>query len=172
MSLEKKLANISTKCSSHHQAESEKTANKRCYYSHTLLRIHIIGGQRSVKISPPFLLHHSGSATRDFQSSISVEALLREYHLDGQGLHQQLLSSAMAQYSCLLHGRWTMAEDRSCLWRRPCTSWWYPQRSILTDMEDYKFLVVGSLWWGGREGGAILTNLWSPIMCILSSIWL
>ena len=73
MSSEKKLADISTKFSSHHQAESEKTANKCCYYSHTLLRIHIIGGQRSVKISPPSLLHHSGSATRDFQSSISVE---------------------------------------------------------------------------------------------------
>ena len=24
---------------------------------------------------------------------------------------------------------WTMAEDRSCWWRRPCTSRWYPQRS-------------------------------------------
>ena len=38
--------------------------------------IHIIGGQRSVRIAPPSLPpHHSGPATRDFQSSISVEAL-------------------------------------------------------------------------------------------------
>ena len=45
-------------------------------YSHTLLRIHVIGCQRSVRIAPPSLpLHHSGPATRDFQSSISVEAL-------------------------------------------------------------------------------------------------
>ena len=32
-------------------------------YSHALLRIHIIGGQRSVRITPPFLPpHHSGPA--------------------------------------------------------------------------------------------------------------
>ena len=38
--------------------------------------MHIIGGQRSVRIAPPSLSpHHSGPATRDFQSSISVEAL-------------------------------------------------------------------------------------------------
>ena len=33
-------------------------------YSHALLRIHIIGGQRSVRIAPPSLPpHHSGPAT-------------------------------------------------------------------------------------------------------------
>ena len=52
-------------------------------------------------------------AARDFQSSISVEAFLRSYHLDVQGLlPQQLLSPAMVQcggllcmlcYSRLLH---------------------------------------------------------------------
>ena len=47
------------------------------FYSHTLLRIHVIGGQRSVRIVPPSLPpHHSGPATRDFQSSISVESTL------------------------------------------------------------------------------------------------
>ena len=45
-------------------------------YSHTLLRIHIIGGQRLVRIAPPSLPpHHSDPAARDFQSSILVEAL-------------------------------------------------------------------------------------------------
>ena len=29
-----------------------------------------------------------------------------------------------------------------------------------------------TLWWGGREGGAILTDLWPPMTCILSSVWL
>ena len=66
--------------------------------------IHVIGGQRSVKITPLSLPpHHSGSATRDFHSSISVETLLCGYHLDVQALlHQQLLSSAVVQYSVLL----------------------------------------------------------------------
>ena len=46
-------------------------------YSHALLRIHVIWGQRSVRIAPPSLSpHHSGPATRDFQSSIPVEVLL------------------------------------------------------------------------------------------------
>ena len=37
-------------------------------YSRALLRIHIIGGQRSVWIAPPSLPpHHSGPATRDYQ---------------------------------------------------------------------------------------------------------
>ena len=75
-------------------------------YSHALLRIHVIGGgsQRSVRIAPPSLPpHHSSLATREFQSSISVETLVRGYHLDVQGLlHQQLQSSAMVQYSGLL----------------------------------------------------------------------
>ena len=75
-------------------------------YSHALLRIHVIGGggQRSVRIASPSLPpHHSSLATREFQSSISVEMLVRGYHLDVQGLlHQQLQSSAMVQYSGLL----------------------------------------------------------------------
>ena len=41
-------------------------------YSHTLLRITVIGGQRLVRIAPPSLPpHHSDPAARDFQSSIS-----------------------------------------------------------------------------------------------------
>ena len=62
------------------------------------------GGRRLVRIAPPSLPpHHSGPPTRDFQSSISVEALLCRCHLDVQGLlHQQLLSSAVVQYGGLL----------------------------------------------------------------------
>ena len=71
-------------------------------YSHALLRIHVTGGQRSVRIASPTLPpHRTGPATRDFQSSISVEVLLCGYHLDVQGLLQQLLSSAKVQYGGL-----------------------------------------------------------------------
>ena len=65
------------------------------------------------------------------------------------------------------HGR-----GQELWWRRPCTSRWHPQRSASTEMEDWKSLVAGPLWYGGREGGAILTNLWPPMTCILSSAWL
>ena len=52
---------------------------------------------------------HSSSVTRDFQSSISVEALFHRCHLDVQGLlYQQLLSSAMVQYSGLLPVDWVV----------------------------------------------------------------
>ena len=62
-------------------------------YSHALLRIHITGGRWGLLLPLCFLIT-SGPATRDFQSSISVEALFRKYHLDVQGLlHQQLLWS-------------------------------------------------------------------------------
>ena len=56
-----------------------------------------------MRIAPPSLPpHHSGPATRDFQSSISVEELFHSCHLDVQVLlHQQLLSSAMFQYGGL-----------------------------------------------------------------------
>ena len=36
-------------------------------------------------------------------------------------------------------------------WRRPCTFRWYPQRSASTRIEDWKSLVAGLLWWGGRR---------------------
>ena len=46
-------------------------------YSHTLLRIHVIGGRRLVRIAPPSLPnHHSDPAMEYFQSSIAVEVLL------------------------------------------------------------------------------------------------
>ena len=46
---------------------------------HSLLRIQVIGGQSSVRIAPPSLpFHHSSPATRDFQCSISNEALLSQ----------------------------------------------------------------------------------------------
>ena len=82
----------------------KEVRNNIAIYSHALPRIHVIGGQRSVRIAPPSLPpHHSSSATRDFQSSISVEVLFHRCHLYVQGLlHQQLLSSAMVQYGGLL----------------------------------------------------------------------
>ena len=62
---------VSTEFSSRHQGESEVQINV-AIYGHALLRIHIIGGQRSVRIAPPSLPpHHSSPATR-----ILVEALL------------------------------------------------------------------------------------------------
>ena len=82
----------------------KEVRNNIAIYSHALPRIHVIGGQKSVRIAPPSLPpHHCGPATRDFQSSMSVEALFHRCHLDVQGLlHQQLLSSAMVQHGGLL----------------------------------------------------------------------
>ena len=61
----------------------KEVRNNVAIYSRALPRIHVIGGQRSVRIAPPSLPpHHSGQATRDFQSSISVEALFHRCHLD------------------------------------------------------------------------------------------
>ena len=83
-------------------------------YSHALLRIHVIGGQRLVRIAPPSLPpHHSGPAARDFQSSILVVALFCRCRLDVQGLlHQQLLAPAMVQYGGLLPVDWVVALSR------------------------------------------------------------
>ena len=65
------------------RAKVKEVRNNVAVYSHALLRIHVIGGQRSVRIAPPSLPpHHSGPATRDFQSSILVEALFHKCHLD------------------------------------------------------------------------------------------
>ena len=70
------------------QGESEEVWINTAIYSHALLRMHVIGVQRSVWIALPFLPpHHSGPATRDFQSSISVEMLLSGCHLDVQCMH-------------------------------------------------------------------------------------
>ena len=82
--------------------------------------VHVIWGQRLVRIAPPCLPpHHSGPATRDFQSSISVEALLWGCHLDVQGLlHQQLLCSAMVQHCGLLPVDWAVILPRML-----CYSW-------------------------------------------------
>jgi len=44
-----------TECSSHHQGESAKVQTNAAIYSHALLSIHVIGGQRSVRIPiPPY----------------------------------------------------------------------------------------------------------------------
>ena len=51
------LADVSTEYSSCHQGESEEVQTNIAFqYSHALLRIHIIGGQRSVRIAPPSIL--------------------------------------------------------------------------------------------------------------------
>ena len=102
----REIVDVSTECSSRHQSESGRSVNNVAIYSQALLRIHVIGGQRSVRIALPFLSpHHSSPATRDFQSSISVEALFCRCHLDVQGLlYQQLLSFAVVQYGGLLPG--------------------------------------------------------------------
>ena len=52
-------------------------------YSHALLRIHVIGGKRSVRIATPCLLI---TALQQPGTSILVEALLQRCHLDAQGL--------------------------------------------------------------------------------------
>ena len=80
-----------------------------------------------MRIAHPSLpLHHSGTATRDFQSSISIEALFHRCHLDVQGLlHQQLLSSSPVpapQRTLLESGLRSLDVDSSSLrswhWRR------------------------------------------------------
>ena len=77
LELGNELADVLTECSSRHQGESEEVRTNSAIYSHALLRIHLIGDQRSVRIGPPTLPpHRSGPATRDFLSSISVKALL------------------------------------------------------------------------------------------------
>ena len=46
----------------------KEVRTKHYYFIATLLRIHVIGGQRSVRIAPPSLPpHHSDPAARDFQ---------------------------------------------------------------------------------------------------------
>ena len=86
------------------RAKVKEVRTKTSLFIATLLRIHVIRGQRLVRIAPPSLPpHHSDPATRDFQSSIPVEALLRGCHLDVQCLlQQQFLSSAAVQYCGLL----------------------------------------------------------------------
>ena len=71
------FANISTECSSHHQDKSKEVWTNTAVNGNALLRIHIIGGQGLMWIAPPSLLpYHCSPASRDFQSSILVEALI------------------------------------------------------------------------------------------------
>ena len=77
LELGKELADVSTECCSRHQGESEEVQTNVAIYSHGLLRVHVIRGQRLVRVTPPFLPpHRSDPATREFQSSISVEVFL------------------------------------------------------------------------------------------------
>ena len=48
----KKLADVLTECSSRHQGESEEVQTNIAIYSHALLRIHVIGGQRMASYFP------------------------------------------------------------------------------------------------------------------------
>ena len=74
LELGKQLAYVLTECSSRHQGESEEVWTKVAIYSHALLRIHVIGGQWSVRIPPPSLPpHHSNPA---ISLKDSVQALL------------------------------------------------------------------------------------------------
>ena len=88
---------------------SIRTKVKKCETNTTLYSMHYWGyASLEVKgwwalLLPPLPPHHSGPATRDFHSSISVEVLLWGCNLNVQGLlHQQLLSSVMIQYSGFL----------------------------------------------------------------------
>ena len=91
-------------------------------------------------------------------------------------------SSAMVQYGGLLpvdrvvllpcmlryHRTEPWLEDRSCWWRRPCTSRWYLQRSASTETEDWLLDCCDQK--AGREEQSSLT--WLPMNSILSSAWL
>ena len=46
--------------------------NKHYYYSHALLRIHVIGGQRSVRIAPPSVSSSQQSSNQGLPSSKKV----------------------------------------------------------------------------------------------------
>ena len=77
LELGKQLADVSTECSSYQEGESEEVGINVAIYSHALLKIHVIGSQRLVRLFPLSLpFHHSSPATRDFKFSISVEVLL------------------------------------------------------------------------------------------------
>ena len=61
-------------------------------YSHTLLRIHVIGGQWAVRIAPPSLSpHHSGPTYKYFDKSLYI------FLLSNFALFQNL-------YSLVTHG--------------------------------------------------------------------
>ena len=51
-------------CSSRHQGESEEVRTNTAIYSHELLRIHVIGGQRLGRIAPYFLPPHHTQLAR------------------------------------------------------------------------------------------------------------
>ena len=77
LELGKELADVSTECCSRYRGESEEVRTNVAIYSHALLIVHVIRGQKLVRVTPPFLPPHcSGPATREFQSSISVEVFL------------------------------------------------------------------------------------------------
>ena len=108
--------------------------------------------------------------------AIYSHALLRIHIINWRPKVGEDCSSTLPPHHYLIHWEETTMLDhgrgQELWWRRPCTSRWHPQRSASTEMEDWKSLVAGLLWYGGREGEAILTDLWPPMTCILSSAWL
>ena len=81
------------------RAKVKKVQTNITIYSHILLRIHVIGGQRSVRIAPPSLPSHHIQQPR----TSSPPSWLKRSSEGVQGLlHQQLLSSAVVQHCGLL----------------------------------------------------------------------
>ena len=107
------------------QSSSIRAKVKKCetntpIYSHALLRIWIIGGQRSNH-------HHFHWEVLDYGRG--QELLVKE------ALHIQMTSSEE-------YFNWDGGLEVPGCW---------------------------TTWWGGREGGAILTDIWLPLTHILSS---
>ena len=83
---------------------------------HYWSKVHVVGGQRLVRIVLPSLSsHHCSPATRDFHSSILIN-----------------WSTPLRVSPC-----------RSCWWKKLWTSRWLPWRSVSNEMEDWKSMIVG-----------------------------
>ena len=81
LKLRKQLADVSTECSSRHECESEEVGINVAIYSHVLLKIHVVGGQRSVKLllSPCLLItafQQPGTSSPSSQLKCSSEGVI------------------------------------------------------------------------------------------------
>ena len=54
LELGKELADVSTECCSRYRGESEEVRTNVAIYSHALLIVHVIRGQKLVRVTPPF----------------------------------------------------------------------------------------------------------------------
>ena len=94
----------------------------------------------------------------------------------------------LMQCNCTLFYRWNWINKYMIKWKEgylltnfecgkitcPCDHCAGPWQSCCEGgpaHPDDKSLVAGLLWWGGRERGAILTDLWPPMTCIVYSAW-